>query len=99
MHLLKYNSLLLALVLGTLVEGIFAVSYQWCGDGAFADKWRGLLLWVSWPAGKMTQLFFPPTHWPGTSAHVLFYFFGLVELWIILFAGIWTFRRFHKQSA
>jgi hypothetical protein len=99
MRFLKLNSLWLALVFGAFVEGFFAVSYEWCGDGVVADKWRRFLLWINWPAVKMTQLFFPPTHWPGTMAHMLFYFFGLVEWWIILFVAISTFRRFHKKSA
>ena len=92
----------LALVFGLLVEGISTGLYYWLATSfsipSLASKLCDLDLFVHMPAAKLAQMFYPPSHWPGAGAHILFYFFAVCEFWILAFAVIWMLRRFHRRS-
>jgi hypothetical protein len=101
MRFFKLNTMVLAFVFSLLIEGIGLGIYRWASDfspdtygGTFCD----LYLVVHMPALKLTQMFYPPSHWPGVGAHILFYIFALCEYWILTFAVIWIFRHFYRRS-
>src|ERR1035437_1658297 len=101
MRLFRLNAMVLALVFSLLLEGISTGLYRWLATSfstpSLADKLCDLDLFIHKPAVKLMQIFYPPNHWPGFGAHILFYIFAVCEFWILAFAVIWIFRHFHRR--
>jgi len=102
MRLSKLNTMVLALICSLLFEGIGTGVYYWLGSSfnpsTFADRLCDLYLFIHSPAAKLTQVFYPASHWPGVGAHILFYIFALCECWSLMFAVIWILRHFYQRS-
>jgi len=99
MRLFRLNAMVLALVFSVLIEGINTGLYYWLATSfstpSFASTLCDVDLIIHRPAAKLAQLFYPPSHWPGVGAHILYYTFDLCECWILAFAVIWIFRHFY----
>ena len=101
MRLFKLNTMVLALIFSLLIENISIGVYRWAsafGPDTFGDRLCDFYLVVHLPALKLTQIFYPPSHWPGIGAHILFYIFALCEFWILTIAVIWISRHFYRRS-
>jgi hypothetical protein len=101
MRISKLNTVVLALICSLLIEGISIGVYRWASafsPDTFEDTLCDLYLVVHMPALKFTQIFYPPSHWPGIGADILFYICALCECWILSFAVIWIFRHFYRRS-
>jgi hypothetical protein len=102
MRISKLNTVVLALIFSVLVEGISIAVYRWASafsPDTFEDTLCDLYLVVHMPALKLTQIFYPPGHWPGIGADILFYVFALCECWLLALAAIWSIRHFRRKSA
>ena len=101
MRLSKLNTLILELIFSLLIESIGTGVYCWLGSsfspGTFADRLCDLYLFIHRPAAKLTQVFYPASHWPGAGARILFYTFALCECWILTVAVIWMLRQFYQR--
>ena len=99
MRIFRLNAIVLALGISLLIEGISDGLYRWLATSfstpSFADKLCDLDLFIHKPAAKLTQIFYPSSHWPGVGAHILFYILAVCEFWILTFAVIWIFRHFY----
>jgi hypothetical protein len=97
----KLNTLVLALVFCLLIEGISAGVNYWASafsPDTFEDTLCDLYLVVHMPALKLTQIFYPPGHWWGIPAYILFYISALCECWLLTLAAIWILRHFYRRS-
>ena len=101
MRLPKLNTVVLALIFSLLIEGINTGVYYWLATSFSPDTFVGKLcdldLFLHRPAAGLTQMFYPTSQWPGVGAHILFYIFDFIEWWILMFAVIWTIRRFYQR--
>jgi len=102
MRIFRLNAMVLALVFSLLIEGISDGLYRWLATSfstpSLADKLCDLDLFIHKPAAKLAQMFYPPSHWPGVGAHILFYIFAVCEFWVLTFAAIKIFRHFYWSS-